>query len=99
MSACPAWTVSRPHGTSSSPADLPESQLTSFEPHEYAYGALRTGAGGFRLADAHPDELLVGIRTVACGDAVDVPAIPRRLLETVTARIARPGLGIAPTRA
>ncbi|MFD3503968.1 hypothetical protein [Streptomyces sp. NPDC058678] len=29
---------------------------------------------------------------------MDAPAIPRRLLETVTATTARPVLGIAPTR-
>ena len=49
--------------------------LTTFDPDEYAYGALRAGASGFLLKDARPDELLAGIRAVAGGDAVIDPAM------------------------
>jgi DNA-binding NarL/FixJ family response regulator len=56
--------------------------LTTFDLDEYAYSALRTGASGFLLKDALPDELLAGIRAVAAGDAVVAPALTRRLLDT-----------------
>ncbi|MDT3444621.1 MULTISPECIES: response regulator transcription factor [unclassified Pseudofrankia] len=55
--------------------------LTTFDLDEYAYAALRAGASGFLLKDAHPEELLAGIRAVACGDAVIAPALTRRLLD------------------
>ncbi|WP_410596090.1 response regulator [Amycolatopsis sp. lyj-23] len=56
--------------------------LTTFDLDEYAYAALRAGASGFLLKDAHPEELLAGIRAVAGGDAVIAPALTRRLLDT-----------------
>ncbi|WP_329303301.1 response regulator transcription factor [Streptomyces sp. NBC_00659] len=55
--------------------------LTTFDLDEYAYAALRAGASGFLLKDAHPEELLAGIRAVAAGDAVIAPALTRRLLD------------------
>jgi DNA-binding NarL/FixJ family response regulator len=55
--------------------------LTTFDLDEYAHSALRTGASGFLLKDALPDELLAGIRAVAAGDAVVAPALTRRLLD------------------
>jgi DNA-binding NarL/FixJ family response regulator len=51
--------------------------LTTFDLDEYAHAALRAGASGFLLKDAHPEELLAGIR----GDAVVAPALTRRLLD------------------
>ena len=56
--------------------------LTTFDVDEYAHAALRAGASGFLLKDAHPEELLAGIRAVAAGDAVIAPALTRRLLDT-----------------
>ena len=56
--------------------------MTTFDLDEYAYAALRAGASGFLLKDAHPEELLAGIRAVAGGDAVIAPALTRRLLDT-----------------
>ena len=56
--------------------------LTTFDLDEYAHAALRAGASGFLLKDAHPEELLAGIRAVAEGDAVIAPALTRRLLDT-----------------
>ena len=55
--------------------------LTTFDLDEYAHEALRAGASGFLLKDAHPEELLAGIRAVASGDAVIAPAPTRRLLD------------------
>ncbi|MYS84697.1 response regulator [Embleya scabrispora] len=55
--------------------------LTTFDLDEYAHAALRAGASGFLLKDAHPEELLAGIRAVAGGDAVIAPALTRRLLD------------------
>jgi DNA-binding NarL/FixJ family response regulator len=55
--------------------------LTTFDIDEYAHAALRAGASGFLLKDAHPEELLAGIRCVAAGDAVIAPALTRRLLD------------------
>jgi DNA-binding NarL/FixJ family response regulator len=55
--------------------------LTTFDLDEYVHAALRVGASGFLLKDAHPEELLAGIRAVAGGDAVIAPALTRRLLD------------------
>lgn len=55
--------------------------LTTFDLDEYVHAALRAGASGFLLKDAHPEELLSGIRAVAAGDAVIAPALTRRLLD------------------
>ena len=55
--------------------------LTTFDLDEYAFAGLRAGASGFLVKDAQPAELLAGIRTVACGDAVVAPALTRRLIE------------------
>jgi DNA-binding NarL/FixJ family response regulator len=61
--------------------------MTTFDMDEYAYAALRAGASGFLLKDAHPEELLAGIRAVAGGDAVIAPALTRRLLDTYGDRL------------
>ncbi|GAA0481874.1 DNA-binding response regulator [Paractinoplanes deccanensis] len=67
--------------------------LTTFDLDEYVHAALRAGASGFLLKDAHPEELLAGIRAVAAGDAVIAPALTRRLLDEFV-RL-RPGEGRA----
>jgi DNA-binding NarL/FixJ family response regulator len=56
--------------------------LTTFDLDEHVHTALRAGASGFLLKDAHPEELLAGIRAVATGHAVIAPALTRRLLDT-----------------
>ncbi len=58
--------------------------LTTFDLDEYVFAALRSGASGFLLKDARPDDLLGAIRAVAAGDAVVAPSATRRLLEQVT---------------
>ncbi len=57
--------------------------LTTFDLDEYVFAALRAGAAGFLLKDAHPGELLAAIRSVAVGDAVVAPSATRRLLQHV----------------
>ncbi|MET7685431.1 response regulator transcription factor [Streptomyces sp. NPDC005423] len=63
--------------------------LTTFDLDEYAHEALRAGASGFLLKDAHPEELLAGIRAVAVGDAVIAPALTRRLLDAYAQHLPR----------
>lgn len=54
--------------------------LTTFEPDEYVYRALRAGASGFLLKDIPPEELAPAVRTVAEGGALLDPGITRRLI-------------------
>ena len=54
--------------------------LTTFDPDEYVYKALRAGASGFVLKDIPPEELVAAVRTVAAGGALLAPSITRRLI-------------------
>ena len=54
--------------------------LTTFDPDEYVYRALRAGASGFVLKDIPPEELPPAVRTVAHGGALLAPSITRRLI-------------------
>ncbi len=54
--------------------------LTTFDPDEYVYKALRAGASGFMLKDTPPEELVAAVRTVAAGGAMLAPDITRRLI-------------------
>jgi DNA-binding NarL/FixJ family response regulator len=54
--------------------------LTTFEPDEYVYRALRAGASGFVLKDIPPEQLVVAVRTVAEGGALLAPSVTRRLI-------------------
>lgn len=54
--------------------------LTTFEPDEYVYRALRAGASGFVLKDIPPEELVTAVRTVAQGGALLAPSVTRRLI-------------------
>ncbi|MET4225583.1 response regulator transcription factor [Oerskovia enterophila] len=55
--------------------------LTTFDVDEYAFAALRSGASGFLLKNALPEELVGAIRTVAAGSSIVAPRIVRRLLD------------------
>ncbi|MEV4220494.1 response regulator transcription factor [Nonomuraea sp. NPDC049725] len=55
--------------------------LTMFELDEYVYGALRAGAGGFLLKDAHPEALLDAVRRVHGGEALFAPSVLKKLVE------------------
>lgn len=59
--------------------------LTTFDLDEYAFGALRAGAGGFLLKDAERDDLVDAVRAVAAGEATLAPRITKRMIELVTA--------------
>jgi DNA-binding NarL/FixJ family response regulator len=54
--------------------------LTTFENDEYVFEALRSGASGFLIKEAEPEELLKGVRTVAAGDSLLSPSVTGRLI-------------------
>ncbi len=55
--------------------------LTTFDQDAYVFEALRVGASGFLLKDAHPGDLLAAIRIVARGEAMLAPTVTRRLID------------------
>ncbi|GAA1887458.1 response regulator transcription factor [Paeniglutamicibacter psychrophenolicus] len=55
--------------------------LSMYELDEYVYGALRAGASGFLLKDAHPATLLDAIRRVCGGEALFAPSILTKLVD------------------
>lgn len=55
--------------------------LTTFDPDEYIFQALRAGASGFVLKDIRPQDLVSAVRTVFDGGALLAPSITRRLIE------------------
>lgn len=73
-------------------ADLKIVVLTTFDLDEYALQAIQSGASGFLLKDAPPEELLAAIRTVYRGDAVIAPSTTRRLLEHVAPMLSAPSV-------
>jgi DNA-binding NarL/FixJ family response regulator len=60
--------------------------LTTFELDEYVFEALRSGASGFVLKDAAPEELLHAIRVVAEGASLLSPSVTRRVIEQFAGR-------------
>ncbi len=54
--------------------------VTTFDPDEYIYKALRAGASGFLLKDTPPEKLVDAVRIVAAGGALLSPSITRRLI-------------------
>ncbi|MBI0380392.1 MULTISPECIES: response regulator transcription factor [Streptomyces] len=67
--------------------------LTTFDLDEYAFSALKAGAGGFMLKDVPPGELLGAIRAVHSGDAVVAPSTTRRLLDRFAPMLPGSGAG------
>lgn len=61
--------------------------LTTFDPDEYVYEALRAGASAFMLKDIPPAELAGAVRTVAEGGALLAPSITRRLVSRFAQRL------------
>lgn len=64
--------------------------LTTFERDEYVFDALRSGASGFLLKNAPPEELVHAVRVVAAGDALLAPSVTRRIIEQFTQRPVKP---------
>ena len=60
--------------------------LTTFDLDDYVYEALRSGASGFLLKDARPEDILNAVRVVAAGDALLAPSVTRRLIERFAAQ-------------
>ncbi|MBQ1088251.1 response regulator transcription factor [Streptomyces sp. B93] len=55
--------------------------LTTFDPDEYVYKALRSGASAFVLKDIPPEQLAAAVRTVAEGGTLLAPSITRRFID------------------
>jgi DNA-binding NarL/FixJ family response regulator len=66
--------------------------LTTFERDDYVFEALQSGASGFLLMNAPPEELVHAVRVVAAGDALLAPSVTRRIIEQFAARPVRPDL-------
>ena len=62
--------------------------LTTFDPDECVYKALRAGASGFVLKDIPPEQLAPAVRTVADGGALLSPSITRRLIGSFAEQLA-----------
>lgn len=62
--------------------------LTTFDPDEYVYEALRAGASAFVLKDIPRAELVAALRTVADGGALLAPSITSRLIGRFARRLA-----------
>ncbi|CAH0147129.1 MULTISPECIES: response regulator transcription factor [unclassified Microbacterium] len=60
--------------------------LTTFDLDEYAFAAIRAGAGGFLLKDAQRQELVAAVRAVHRGDAVLAPRVTRALLDRLNSQ-------------
>ncbi|MCP2315912.1 two component transcriptional regulator, LuxR family [Nocardia amikacinitolerans] len=61
--------------------------LTTFDPDEYVYRALRAGASAFVLKDMPADQLAAAVHTVADGGALLAPSITRRLIGRFARRL------------
>ena len=63
--------------------------VTTFDPDEYIYKALRAGASGFVLKDTPPAELVKAVRVVAEGGALLSPSVTVMLTMVRPPRIRR----------
>ncbi len=64
--------------------------LTTFEVDAYVFEAIRSGASGFLLKNAPPDDLVAAVRAVADGGALLGPTVTRRLIEAYVAATPAP---------
>ena len=67
--------------------------VTTFDRDDYLFEALSSGASGFLLKNAGPEELVSAVRVAAAGDALLSPEVTRRVIE----RFARADAGAATT--
>ena len=58
--------------------------LTTFDPDEYIYKALKAGASGFVLKDIPPEELVRAVRVIQSGGALLAPSVTQRLIQNFT---------------
>jgi len=54
--------------------------LTTFERDEYIFESLRSGASGFILKNAPPEDLVNAIRVISEGNALLAPSVTRRII-------------------
>ncbi|HLU32762.1 MAG TPA: response regulator transcription factor [Natronosporangium sp.] len=59
--------------------------LTTFDREDYLFEALRSGASGFVLKNARPEDLVESVRVAARGDALLSPAVTRRVIQQFAA--------------
>ncbi|QIK72096.1 response regulator transcription factor [Propioniciclava coleopterorum] len=64
--------------------------LTTFELDEYVFAALESGAAGFLIKDADPDDIVRGIHAAAAGESLLSPTVTRRVIATFTPGRRRP---------
>ncbi|MFT4136419.1 response regulator [Microbacterium sp.] len=55
--------------------------VTTFDRDDYLFEALSSGASGFLLKNAGPEELVSAVRVAAAGDALLAPEVTRRVIE------------------
>jgi len=64
--------------------------LTTFERDDYIFEALRSGASGFILKNAPPEDLVTAVRVIAEGNGLLAPSITRRIISEFANRPVRP---------
>jgi DNA-binding NarL/FixJ family response regulator len=69
--------------------------LTTFDLDEYVFDALETGASGFLLKEASPQEIIHAVRVVAAGEGMLSPRSTRRLISHFSAARTNPRRQVA----
>jgi len=69
--------------------------LTTFEIDEYVFEALRSGAAGFLLKEADPEEIVRAVRVAAEGESLLSPSVTRRVVETFAKSAAPTGPAVS----
>ena len=69
--------------------------LTTFEIDEYVFEALRSGAAGFLLKEADPEEIVRAVRVAAEGESLLSPSVTRRVVETFAQSAAPAGPAVS----
>ncbi len=64
--------------------------LTTFERDEYIFEALRSGASGFLLKNAPPEDVIDAVRVVTSGEALLSPSVTRRVIGAFATQPAPP---------
>ncbi len=86
MSACRAWTGSRPAGGWCEASGAKVVVLTTFDLDEHLFAAIRAGASGFLLKASPPEDLVAAIHAADAGNALVEPRMTKRLLEEFARR-------------